>query len=153
MLANSFMTPSALGISEVEFNSLVKVLGMLERSEIPDDLFTMRRVQHSCRTPACICGWANYVSAGRAFPLYAKPGLTVFSDRTFAPRWGRSPAAGLELFAHGGRPGDVRFMTRPLAQAAMALAAFSPEVRASLAESSARGITRARARAGRGAKP
>jgi hypothetical protein len=36
MLANSFMTPSALGISDVEFDALVKVLGMLERSEISE---------------------------------------------------------------------------------------------------------------------
>ena len=66
MLANNFMTPSALGISDVEFEALVKVLGMLERTEIPDEQFTMRRVQHPCRTPACLCGWANHVSAGRA---------------------------------------------------------------------------------------
>jgi hypothetical protein len=36
MLANNFMTPSALGLSDVEFESLVKVLGMLERGDIPD---------------------------------------------------------------------------------------------------------------------
>jgi hypothetical protein len=123
MLANSFMTPSALGISDVEFDALVKVLGMLERSEISEDIFTMRRVQHSCRTPACICGWANYVSAGRAFPLYAKPGLTVFSDRTFAPRWGDLPRPVLELFAYGGRPGDPVYDASP-SQAAMALRSF-----------------------------
>jgi hypothetical protein len=43
----------------------VKVLSMLERREIPDDQFTMRRVQHPCRTPACLCGWANH-RLGRA---------------------------------------------------------------------------------------
>ena len=68
MLASNFMAPSALGISEVEFDALVKVLGMLERGEIPDDQFTMRRIQHPCGTPACLCGWANHVSEGRAFP-------------------------------------------------------------------------------------
>ena len=82
MLANNFMTPSALGLSDVEFESLVKVLGMLERGEIAEEQFTMRRVQHPCRTPACLCGWANHVSGGRAFPLQEKPGR----DDLFARR-------------------------------------------------------------------
>lgn len=82
MLANNFMTPSALGISDVEFDALVKVLGMLERREIPDDEFTMRRVQHPYRTPACLCGWANHVSGGRAFPLHPHSRWTMFGNPT-----------------------------------------------------------------------
>ena len=123
MLANSFMTPSALGISDVEFDALVKVLGMLERSEITDDQFTMRRVQHPCRTPACLCGWANYVSAGQAFPLYAKPGLTVFSDATYAPRWRDMPRPLLNLFGYAGRATDPVYAATP-SQAAIALRNF-----------------------------
>jgi hypothetical protein len=123
MLANNFMTPSALGLSDVEFESLVKVLGMLERGEIADDQFTMRRVQHFCRTPACLCGWANYISAGRAFPLYAKAGLTIFSDPTYGPRWRDMPRPLLELFAYGGRPADPVYAATP-SQAALALRSF-----------------------------
>ena len=123
MLANNFMTPSALGISDVEFEALVKVLGMLERGEISDDQFTMRRVQHPCRTPACLCGWANHVSAGRAFPLQAKPGVTVFSKTTYGPRWREMPRPVLELFGYGGRPTDPVYAASP-PQAAIALRNF-----------------------------
>jgi hypothetical protein len=123
MLANNFMPPSALGLSDVEFESLVKVLGMLERGEISDDQFTMRRVQHPCRTPACLCGWANYISAGRAFPLHAKPGATVFSSKTLSPRWREMPSRLQELFAYGGRPTDAVYLATP-SQAAIALRSY-----------------------------
>lgn len=123
MLANNFMTPSALAISDAEFESLVKVLGMLERGEIPDEEFTMRRVQHPCRTPACLCGWANHVSGGRAFPLDAKPGPTIFSDVTYAPRWREMPRALRDLFAYGGRAVDPVY-TATASQAALALRSY-----------------------------
>ena len=123
MLANNFMPPSALGLSDVEFESLVKVLGMLERGEIGDDQFTMRRVQHPCRTPACLCGWANHVSGGRAFPLESKPGFTVFSKSTSKPRWNAMPRRVLELFGYGGRPTDPVYLASP-SQAATALRSF-----------------------------
>jgi hypothetical protein len=133
MLANNFMTPSALGLSDVEFESLVKVLGMLERGEIADDEFTMRRVQHPCRTPACLCGWANHASAGRAFPLEAKPGPTVFSTATYGPRWREMPRPVLELFGYGGRPTDPVYAATP-SQAAMALRSFLTQGQARWAE-------------------
>ena len=120
MLANNFMTPSALAISDVEFEALVQVLGMLERREIPDDQFTMRRVQHPCRTPACLCGWANHVSAGRAFPLYEKPGATIFSSATYAPSWRDMPRPLLDLFGYGGRATDPVYGATS-SQAAIAL--------------------------------
>ena len=124
MLANNFMTPSALGISDVEFDALVKVLGMLERSEIPDDQFTMRRVQHPCRTPACLCGWANHVSAGRAFPLQARSGLTMFANAAaYGPRWSEMPRQVLQLFGYGGRPTDPVYLATT-SQAAIALRNF-----------------------------
>ena len=126
MLASNFMPPSALGLSDVEFESLVKLLGMLERSEVPDDQFTMRRVQHPCRTPACLCGWANHISGGRAFPLEAKPGATVFSSTTYAPRWREMPRRLQDLFAYGGRATDPVYLASP-AQAAMALRNFLTE--------------------------
>ncbi|MPZ38756.1 MAG: hypothetical protein GEU95_11950 [Rhizobiales bacterium] len=133
MLANNFMTPLALGISDIEFDALVKVLGMLERGEISDEQFTMRRVQHPCRTPACLCGWANDVSAGRAFPLYAKPGLTMFSDARYGPRWRDMPRPLLELFAYGRRPADPVYAATP-SQAAIALRNFLTQGQARWAE-------------------
>ena len=125
MLANNFMTPSALGISDVEFESLVKVLGMLERGEISDEQFTMRRVQHPCRTPACLCGWANHVSGGRAFPLQATSSRPwPFSGTvTYGPRWKELPARVLTLFGFGGRPADPVYLATP-PQAAIALRSF-----------------------------
>jgi hypothetical protein len=123
MLANNFMAPSALGLSDVEFESLVKVLGMLERGEIDDDQFTMRRVQHPCRTPACLCGWANHVSGGRAFPLEAKPGFIVFSKSAAKPRWSAMPRRVQELFGYGGRATDPVYLASP-SQAATALRSF-----------------------------
>jgi hypothetical protein len=109
----------------VEFDSLVKVLGMLERGEISDDQFTMRRVQHPCRTPGCLCGWANHVSAGRAFPLqeYSRP-LTMFSNaKTYGPRWKELPPPVLRLFGYGGRATDPIY-TATASQAATALRNF-----------------------------
>jgi len=124
MLASNFKTPSALGISEVEFESLVRVLGMLERGEIPDDQFTMRRVQHPCRTPACLCGWANHVSEGRAFPLHARSSVTMFSTTTtYGPRWKELPRPVQRLFGYGGRPTDPVY-SASTAQAAIALRNF-----------------------------
>jgi hypothetical protein len=126
MLANNFMPPSALGLSDVEFESLVKLLGMLERGEVPDDQFTMRRVQHPCRTPACLCGWANHLSGGRAFPLEEKPGATIFSGTTYAPRWREMAPRLQSLFAYGGRATDPVYAATP-SQAAIALRNFLTE--------------------------
>ena len=111
---------------------------MLERGEIPDDQFTMRRVQHPCRTPACLCGWANHVSGGRAFPLEAKPGLTLFSSTTYGPRWREMSRRLHNLFAYGGRPIDPVYLASP-SQAAIALRNFLTRRRAALGRS-ARGI-------------
>ena len=123
MLASNFMTPSALGISDVEFDALVTVLGMLERGEIPEDQFTMRRVQHPCRTPACLCGWAHHVSAGRAFP-HAPPPRTMFGNAaTYRPRWNDLPRRLLELFAVGGGPADPVYAATT-SQASIALRNF-----------------------------
>ena len=65
MLARSFLSASDLGISEVEREALITTLFAFERGEISN--FTMRHFRETCGTPACICGWANYFSGGRAF--------------------------------------------------------------------------------------
>jgi hypothetical protein len=124
MLANNFKTPSALGISDTEFEALVAVLGMLERGEIPTDQFNMRRVQHPCRTPACLCGWANHVSGGQAFPLEARSRQTLFSTTTtYAPRWKDLPQPVLQLFAYDGQATDPVYVATP-SQAAIAVRNF-----------------------------
>jgi hypothetical protein len=83
MLARSFKSAEELGMKEVERDALITVLGMMERGEIEDQKFNMNRYffvkplitvswdnshPEDCRTPACICGWANHVSGGKAFP-------------------------------------------------------------------------------------
>ena len=68
MLAQNFKTAKELGLADVEVDALVTVLRMLEREDIKREEFHMGYVQHECKTPACICGWAYHISRGRAFP-------------------------------------------------------------------------------------
>jgi hypothetical protein len=68
VLAQNFKTAKELGLADVELEALVRVLGMLERGDIAREEFHMGHFRHECRTPACICGWAHHISAGRAFP-------------------------------------------------------------------------------------
>jgi hypothetical protein len=67
MLAQNFRTAKELGLSEVEVEALIRVLGMLERGDIAREEFHMGRFRYDCLTPACICGWAYHISDGRAF--------------------------------------------------------------------------------------
>ena len=73
MLAQNFKTAKELGLAQVEVEALVIVLRMLERGDITREQFHMGRFRHECRTPACICGWAHYVSRGLAFSELASP--------------------------------------------------------------------------------
>lgn len=74
MLANSFMKPEALGITEAETAALIRVLGMLERCELihrPDNpaqadipnAFSMGHwgTKADCGTIGCIRGWARFI--------------------------------------------------------------------------------------------
>lgn len=73
MLAQNFKTAADLQLSNAEFEALVKVLGMLERNEIPHhsdnssiDRFDMGTwYSDACGTAGCIAGWAHHIS-GRA---------------------------------------------------------------------------------------
>lgn len=89
MLAQSFKTAIELGLEDIELESLISVLGMLERGELkhvsfPDaalrtdegfrdavvgDCFNMARpeINLSCGTIGCIAGWARHISNGAAF--------------------------------------------------------------------------------------
>jgi hypothetical protein len=73
MLAQNFKTADELGLAEVEVTALATVLGMLERGEIAQGQFHMGHFRHPCRTPACICGWAHYISGGKAFSELSSP--------------------------------------------------------------------------------
>lgn len=86
MLAQSFKSATDLGITEVEVQSLIKVLGMLERGEIATydfgkhEMISMGRwitqaADDECGTVACICGWAYTISKGRAFPEVTLGGI------------------------------------------------------------------------------
>lgn len=79
MLAQNFLSAPDLGILPVERDALVTVLGMLERGELQNDPVPMRPsfkngfhmgpmiVRSGENVCACIAGWANIVSDGRAF--------------------------------------------------------------------------------------
>lgn len=85
MLAQSFKSHTDLGISDVELGALIKVLGMLEREEIPfapvsdrpapaglkaiPTHFNMILVKSKvlCGTAACICGWAREMAGDDVF--------------------------------------------------------------------------------------
>lgn len=62
MLAQNFKTPADLQISDIEFDALRNVLGMLERGEIDGKLDMWEpSPANECQTPACICGWARRI--------------------------------------------------------------------------------------------
>ena len=74
MLAQNFQSPAALGITDEEQDALVRVLGMLERGEIPERLFDMGTpgnpqdwTEYDCGSPCCVVGWARYVARDRIF--------------------------------------------------------------------------------------
>jgi hypothetical protein len=73
VLAQNFKTAEELGLADVEAEALVTVLRMLERGEIGREEFHMGHFQQTCKTPACICGWAHHISRGRAFPELVSP--------------------------------------------------------------------------------
>lgn len=99
MLAQNFKTPTDLGISDVDFETLVKVLGMLERREIAPEKFNMAQVNSNCGTIHCIQGWCQKISGGAAFPLMrpmpeALSGLFMYCDhRRFCVTTGQAAIA------------------------------------------------------------
>ena len=62
MLARSFKSAAELRLTEIEHDSLIKVLHMLERGEIEQKLFNMSSIGGRCGTPSCMLGWARIVS-------------------------------------------------------------------------------------------
>lgn len=80
MLAQNFKTAAELGISEIEWSSLVATLFALQRGEVGG--LNMGMYRHDCGTPACLCGWAHHLSEGRAFPELANVRGFFGHDRT-----------------------------------------------------------------------
>jgi hypothetical protein len=91
MLAQSFLSAADLGISDIQHQSLVTVLGMLERGELvhakypiakmfrgPNEFNMAATLDEStdCGSIGCICGWAHLVSGRKAFAEFfdEKPG-------------------------------------------------------------------------------
>lgn len=87
MLAQNFKTPTDLGITDAEFDALHKVLGMLERAELPFADLKRDRVgnwlapeggaafnmaQWECGTAHCIGGWAGRVDPSIKSDLITK---------------------------------------------------------------------------------
>lgn len=75
MLAQNFKTPTDLGLSDAEFESLLKVLGAMERGEIKPHQFNMEYWESPCRTAHCIGGWADHMSAGDVFDNLPTPAI------------------------------------------------------------------------------
>jgi hypothetical protein len=79
MLAQNFKTAAELGVNEAEMSALIRVLGMLEREELPHDpncetergdAFRMNGLWHGneCGTVGCIAGHvAAQVSKGTEY--------------------------------------------------------------------------------------
>lgn len=103
MLAQNFKTPADLGIKDVEFEALVKVLGMLERGELREapkpnrtwDHHTFKGmgfnmecsgVKNACGTVACIGGWAAYLM-GRPMNEYVNYHYSTPLENLF---WGNT---------------------------------------------------------------
>jgi hypothetical protein len=70
------MTAEQLGLTDLQHDTLIKVLGLLERRELNeikgevrgDDVDPLGFSMRSWLT--CICGWTNRLTADRAFPRF-----------------------------------------------------------------------------------
>lgn len=110
MLAQNFKTAANLKITDAEHRSLVLVMGMFERGEIPAEKFHMRSVEDWCGSQACIMGWCLRVAGNDVFngfvddngPLYR--GLFLFGDsRRFRPAAPEQAAIAIRSFLTTGK--------------------------------------------------
>lgn len=73
MLASSFMTAEALGITEPERLALIEFHRRAAAGEISEDKFDMLAVgRPECRTPACIMGWCMAIDSAAGARLWAR---------------------------------------------------------------------------------
>lgn len=82
MLASSFMTAKALGITEPERQVLIEFQRRAAAGDIPEELFDMGEIgQPECGTPGCIAGWCLAIDreAGRMLcSRYYEPIFHIF---------------------------------------------------------------------------
>jgi hypothetical protein len=116
MLAQNFKTPADLKIKDVEFETLLKVLGKLERAEIAEppaqarvkgsgnmlpksaQFFDMAYIEteYDCGTAACILGWMIVEKPG-IYDIYLKWSESLeplFCPDNYAARHCRNPEMG-----------------------------------------------------------
>lgn len=61
---DNFLSAEALNMIEDDRKTLIKLLGMFSRGEIPGRLFNMRKIgEPKCGTPGCLIGWAKTIDA------------------------------------------------------------------------------------------
>lgn len=118
MLARSFMTAKELQLSEIEVTALIEVLHRLERGELtaysgkftPSTIF-MNDFFYSrpeCGTVGCICGWANLISEGEAFPeLNGQKISGSWAGRTLSDLISRLPVEAQIVFMMNGSWDDL----------------------------------------------
>jgi hypothetical protein len=110
MLAQNFKSAAELDLSDVELQSLIKVLGMLEREELvhadapwaaqprqPNEFNMAATLDNACGTIGCIAGWAYHISGGSAFPEIVKGEIEDWdlrSNRTLNSLFGIGRACG-----------------------------------------------------------
>jgi hypothetical protein len=86
MLAQNFMTATDLGITDPELDALIKVLGMLERGEIPEEKFRMHTVgRPECGSAGCLLGWMKTVDHSAGVSLEIKWCSSHRFDQIFSP--------------------------------------------------------------------
>lgn len=106
MLAQNFKTPAELGIEELEFGALTKVLGMLERGELIHEprmkgnifdpqvqngfCMACSGIQTSCGTVACIGGWVAILMGNKGPSINEYVNLVEGSSSLRDLYWGRS---------------------------------------------------------------
>lgn len=99
MPEGKFLTAEQLRLTEAEYEGLMRALYMFENGKIGQDEFRMQNWYtwvskkkfsdvgednvHGCGTTACLAGWANFLTDGKAFS-------NILNDR-FAKRWGAQP--------------------------------------------------------------
>lgn len=70
----NFKTAAELGLRDLEYRTLLRLLPMFEQGKIPEPLFTMRCVgRPECGTPGCIIGWGRTLEAFFCCPEWSPP--------------------------------------------------------------------------------
>lgn len=120
-VTSPFKSATALGISEVEQTTLIRLLGMLENGEIPEEKFRMDEV--SCGSAMCLCGWAYTISEGKAFS-FVKSIIEKDYSQTLSRIMSKLPANLTNLFMFNQVPVCIRSMNINQIKATKALRSY-----------------------------